>query len=168
MSCCFVFLVTFFFSSGRRHTSWPRDWSSDVCSSDLSDEEGLTIFAQSGYRSYDRQDTIFTSNVDEHGEKEANNFSARPGESEHQSGLTMDITTPDLNYDLTVEFGETDEGKWVQQHASEFGFIIRYPEGKEEITEYQYEPWHLRYVGKKAAKEIMDKGITLEEYLGLK
>jgi len=134
---------------------------------EASDKEGLTIFAQSGYRSYDRQDSIFAANVDEHGEKEANNFSARPGESEHQSGLTMDITTPEIDYDLTIAFGETDEGKWVQQHASEFGFIIRYPEDKEEITEYQYEPWHLRYVGKRAAKEIMDKGITLEEYLGL-
>lgn len=134
---------------------------------EAADEEGLTIFAQSGYRSYDRQDIIFAANVDEHGEKEANNFSARPGESEHQSGLTMDITTPDIDYDLTIEFGETDEGKWVQQHASEFGFIIRYPEDKEEITEYQYEPWHLRYVGTRAAKEIMNQNITLEEYLGL-
>lgn len=129
------------------------------------DKAGLDLFAQSGYRSYERQDVIFASNVSQHGEKSANNFSARPGESEHQSGLTMDITTPAVNYDLTIEFGDTKEGKWVQQHASDFGFIIRYPKGKEDITEYQYEPWHIRYVGKKAAKEITSEGITLEEYV---
>ncbi|WP_010651848.1 D-alanyl-D-alanine carboxypeptidase family protein [Oceanobacillus massiliensis] len=129
------------------------------------DEAGLELYAQSGYRSYERQDAIFASNVLKHGEEEANTFSARPGESEHQSGLTMDITSPNVNFDLITEFGETEEGKWIQENAAEFGFIIRFPEGKEEITKYQYEPWHLRFVGKKAAKEIMSQGITLEEYL---
>ncbi len=132
------------------------------------DNAGIDLFAQSGYRSYDRQDAIFASNVAQHGEKAANTFSARPGQSEHQSGLTMDITSPDIGYKLIVEFGKTDEGKWVQQHAAEYGFIIRYPKGKEDITKYQYEPWHLRYVGQDAAKEIMQKGLTLEEYLGVK
>jgi len=129
------------------------------------DEAGMDLFAVSGYRSYERQDAIFAANVDEHGEEAANTFSAKPGESEHQSGLTMDITSPEVDYDLTTEFGETEEGKWVKEHASDFGFIIRYPEEKEDITEYQYEPWHLRYVGKKAAKEIMKNDLTLEEYL---
>ncbi|WP_077356526.1 D-alanyl-D-alanine carboxypeptidase family protein [Virgibacillus halodenitrificans] len=129
------------------------------------DKEGLDLFAQSGYRSYERQDSIFASNVNEHGEKAANKFSARPGESEHQTGLTMDVTSPDINYGLTIEFGKTDEGKWIKKHAAEYGFIIRYPKGKENITKYQYEPWHLRFVGKEAAKEIMTKGITLEEYV---
>ncbi|WP_337020524.1 M15 family metallopeptidase, partial [Oceanobacillus massiliensis] len=128
-------------------------------------EAGLELYAQSGYRSYERQDAIFASNVLKHGEEEANTFSARPGESEHQSGLTMDITSPNVNFDLITEFGETEEGKWIQENAAEFGFIIRFPEGKEEITKYQYEPWHLRFVGKKAAKDIMSQGITLEEYL---
>jgi D-alanyl-D-alanine carboxypeptidase len=130
------------------------------------EEAGLQLYAQSGYRSYDRQDAIFASNASQHGEEEANTFSARPGESEHQTGLTMDVTSPDVNFDLTIEFAETEEGKWVEEHAADFGFIIRYPEGKEDITEYQYEPWHLRYVGKKAAKEMMEQDITLEEYLG--
>ncbi|SFB05460.1 D-alanyl-D-alanine carboxypeptidase [Lentibacillus halodurans] len=130
------------------------------------DNAGLELFAQSGYRSYERQDAIFAANVQEHGEEAANNFSARPGESEHQTGLTMDVTSPDINYQLIEEFGETDEGKWLQEHAAEYGFIIRYPEGKENITQYQYEPWHLRYVGEKAAAEIMKKNMTLEEYLG--
>ncbi|WHX25268.1 D-alanyl-D-alanine carboxypeptidase family protein [Virgibacillus halodenitrificans] len=129
------------------------------------DKAGLDLFAQSGYRSYERQDAIFASNVNEHGEEAANKFSARPGESEHQTGLTMDVTSPDINYGLTIEFGKTDEGKWIKKHAAEYGFIIRYPKGKENITKYQYEPWHLRFVGKEAAKEIMTKGITLEEYV---
>ncbi|MGJ9459502.1 D-alanyl-D-alanine carboxypeptidase family protein [Oceanobacillus sp. CF4.6] len=129
------------------------------------DEAGLELFAQSGYRSYDRQDTIFASNSLEHGEETANTFSARPGESEHQSGLTMDITSPKVNFDLITDFGDTDEGKWMEENSAKYGFIIRFPEGKEEITKYQYEPWHLRFVGEKAAKEIMSQEITLEEYL---
>ncbi|UJL46895.1 D-alanyl-D-alanine carboxypeptidase family protein [Virgibacillus sp. NKC19-16] len=130
------------------------------------DEAGLDLVAQSGYRSYGRQDAIFASNASQHGEEAANQFSAQPGESEHQTGLTMDVTTPSINNELTTEFGDTDEGKWIEEHAANYGFIIRYPEGKEEITEYQYEPWHLRYVGEKSAQEIMSEEITLEEYLG--
>ncbi len=132
------------------------------------DKEELDLFAQSGYRSYERQDAIFAANVEKNGEKAANNYSARPGESEHQTGLVMDVTSPDVNYGLEIEFGDTKEGKWLAEHAADYGFIIRYPKDKEDITEYQYEPWHIRYVGKKAAKEIMSKGITLEEYLGVK
>src|SRR5699024_9549662 len=133
---------------------------------DAGDQDGVDLFAQSGYRSFDRQEAIFASYSAEHGEEAANNFSARPGESEHQTGLTMDVTSPDVDFRLITAFGETDEGKWLKQHAAEYGFIIRYPEGKENITKYQYEPWHLRYVGEKAATDIMDQKITLEEYLG--
>ncbi|MBY7142215.1 D-alanyl-D-alanine carboxypeptidase family protein [Virgibacillus sp. NKC19-3] len=129
------------------------------------DEAGLDLVAQSGYRSYERQEAIFASNANEHGEEAANQFSAQPGQSEHQTGLTMDVTTPSINNELTTEFGETDEGKWVAEHAADYGFIIRYLEGQEEITEYQYEPWHLRYVGEKPAQEIMSQEITLEAYL---
>ncbi|WP_047980972.1 D-alanyl-D-alanine carboxypeptidase family protein [Ornithinibacillus contaminans] len=129
------------------------------------DAEGLDLFAQSGYRSYARQDVLFASYVSVNGEEEANNFSAKPGESEHQTGLSIDVTSPHVNYELVIEFGDTEEGKWLKKHAAKYGFIIRYPEGKEDITEYQYEPWHIRYVGVKAATEIMNRGITLEEYL---
>ncbi|RDW21279.1 carboxypeptidase [Oceanobacillus chungangensis] len=128
------------------------------------DEDGLELFAQSGYRSYDTQVSLFANYVSANGEEAANKFSALPGESEHQSGLAMDVTSVDVSYLLDTDFGDTEEGKWVKEHAAEFGFIIRYPKGKEEITQYQFEPWHLRYVGEKAAKEIMDQGITLEEY----
>lgn len=80
----------------------------------------------------------------------------------------MDVTTDEVGFDLIVEFGETDEGKWLKDNAHEYGFIIRYPEGKEDITKYQYEPWHLRYVGEQAATEIYEKEMTLEEYLEAK
>ncbi|RYG74262.1 carboxypeptidase [Lentibacillus lipolyticus] len=130
------------------------------------DNAGIELFAQSGYRSFKRQDAIFASNVRKQGEEAANKVSARPGESEHQTGLTMDVTSRDIGFHLTEEFGKTDEGKWVKKHAADYGFIIRYPKGKQAITKYQYEPWHLRYVGKKAATAIMEQGITLEEYLG--
>ncbi|MEN2768807.1 D-alanyl-D-alanine carboxypeptidase family protein [Ornithinibacillus xuwenensis] len=130
-----------------------------------SDLESLDLFAQSGYRSYERQNGLFAQYASTYGEEQANTFSAKPGESEHQSGLTMDVTSSHVNYSLVVEFGETEEGIWLAEHAAEYGFIIRYPKGKEDITGYQYEPWHLRYVGVTAAKEIMDRGITLEEYL---
>lgn len=134
---------------------------------EAADEDDMNLFAQSGYRSFERQDAIFAVNAEADGEEEANQYSARPGESEHQSGLAMDVTSPDIDYELTVDFKDTPEGKWVEENAATFGFIIRYPEGKEEITDYQFEPWHLRYVGKNAAEEIMSAGITLEEYVGL-
>lgn len=132
------------------------------------DKAGVNLFGQSGYRSYERQVAIFAANVEKNGEEAANNYSARPGESEHQTGLTMDVTSADANYELTTEFGDTEEGQWLEKNAADFGFIIRYPKDKEAITEYQYEPWHIRYVGKDVAKEIMSKKITLEEYLGVK
>lgn len=129
------------------------------------EQEGLDLYAQSGFRSYETQEYLFASYVSNHGEEEANKFSARPGESEHQSGLAMDVTSPQVNFDLVIEFGDTKEGKWLRDHAAEYGFIIRYPKGKEDITGYQYEPWHIRYVGVKTATEIMERDITLEEYL---
>lgn len=133
-----------------------------------SEKDGLSLYAQSGYRSYERQEAIFASNVEKHGESHANTYSAKAGESEHQSGLVMDVTAQEVGFDLITDFGETEEGKWIKDHAHEYGFIIRYPKGKEEITKYQYEPWHLRYVGEKAATEITNDGLTLEEYLGAK
>lgn len=131
-----------------------------------SDKAGVDLFAQSGYRSYNRQVSIFASYVKKDGEKAANKYSARPGESEHQTGLTMDVTSPEINFNLNINFAKTAEGKWVKDHAHEYGFIIRYPKDKVDITEYQYEPWHLRYVGKEVASVIYEKGITLENYLG--
>jgi LAS superfamily LD-carboxypeptidase LdcB len=130
--------------------------------------DGINLYAVSGYRSYARQEAIFASNVRKYGLEKANQFSAKPGQSEHQTGLAMDITCTSVSYGLTQRFGSTKEGIWVKENANKFGFILRYQQGKESITGYQYEPWHLRYVGKEAAKEITERNVTLEEYLGAK
>ncbi|MEW9675223.1 D-alanyl-D-alanine carboxypeptidase family protein [Lentibacillus sp. L22] len=130
------------------------------------DAAGVNLFGQSGYRSHDRQKSVFDAYVAKDGKAAANKYSARPGESEHQTGLTMDVTSPDINYDIVEDFADTNEGKWLKDNAHKYGFIIRYPKDKVDITEYQYEPWHIRYVGKDAAKVIYEKHITLEEYLG--
>ncbi|NGP44539.1 M15 family metallopeptidase [Bacillaceae bacterium SIJ1] len=129
-------------------------------------DEGLQLFAISGYRSYDRQETIFASNVNRYGsEEEANEVSAIPGESEHQTGLTMDVSTPSVNNTLTEDFADTPEGQWLKENAHQFGFIIRFPKDKVDITQYSYEPWHIRYVGEEHAEKIYNESITLEEYL---
>ncbi|WP_242973039.1 M15 family metallopeptidase [Anaeromicrobium sediminis] len=109
---------------------------------------------------------MFASDVNKYGVEKTNQFSAKPGESEHQTGLAIDVSSPAVNYRLTQSFEETKEGKWIKENAPRFGFIIRYEEGKESITGYQYEPWHLRYVGRETAKEIVNRNISFEEYLG--
>ncbi|RFB18581.1 D-alanyl-D-alanine carboxypeptidase family protein [Bacillus sp. HNG] len=129
--------------------------------------DGITLHAQSGYRSYGTQNMLYDSYVRAHGEEEASTFSAKPGQSEHQTGLAMDVTSDSVDNQLVQEFGETVEGKWVAEHAAEFGFIIRFQQGKEDITGYMYEPWHLRYVGVEHAKYMTEHGLTLEEYLGV-
>ncbi|WP_408011542.1 D-alanyl-D-alanine carboxypeptidase family protein [Pseudalkalibacillus sp. A8] len=133
---------------------------------DQADKDDIPLLAQSGYRSYSTQKAIFASNAESNGQEEANKYSARAGQSEHQTGLTMDVTSPEVSFQLIEEFGETTAGKWVKDNAHKYGFIIRYPKGKEGITGYQYEPWHLRYVGKEHAARIHEKNLTLEEYLG--
>ena len=132
-----------------------------------SQKNGLSLYAVSGYRSYDRQKAIFAYNASKYGEAKANQFSARPGESEHQTGLAMDVSSPAVQFDLVEAFGATPEGRWLAENAAQFGFIIRYPKDKTHITQYQYEPWHLRYVGKKAAQEMAARNLTLEEYVQL-
>ncbi len=127
-------------------------------------EEGLHLFALSGYRSYSTQKRLFENRASKVGEEEANKLSARPGESEHQTGLAMDITSQSVGFDLKEKFGETEEGKWIKDNAHKFGFIIRYAKDKVDITGYSYEPWHLRYLGKDMAKEIYSRGIAFEEY----
>ncbi|HHU51034.1 MAG TPA: M15 family metallopeptidase [Firmicutes bacterium] len=128
------------------------------------EHDGLQLTSVSAYRSYLRQQEIFTHNSKVRGETEANKVSARPGESEHQTGLAIDVSAPAVDYQLIEEFGETKEGRWLRENAHKYGFIIRYPKGKEETTGYQYEPWHIRYVGREAALVIAAKRLTLEEY----
>ncbi|MCA1064406.1 M15 family metallopeptidase (plasmid) [Rossellomorea sp. AcN35-11] len=125
----------------------------------------IHLLGASGYRSYNRQKSLFSNYVNSYGLEEANKFSAYPGQSEHQTGLTLDVTSRGMNYKLEEEFGSTPEGKWLANNSYKYGFIIRYLKGKENITGYTYEPWHIRYVGIDAAKEMHNKQITLEEYL---
>lgn len=128
-------------------------------------EEGLELRMTTAYRSYDFQKILFDNYVEREGEAAANTYSARPGQSEHQTGLSTDVSSPSVDYQLSNDYGRTEEGKWLAANAHRFGFIIRFPQGKEEITGYQYEPWHIRYVGLFAAKEIYERNLTLEEFL---
>lgn len=132
-------------------------------------EEDIILYVRTAYRSYKTQKRIFDGRIN-NGETpiDVNKTSARPGQSEHQLGLAVDITSQSVGNGLTEHFGKTKEGIWVKEHAHEFGFIIRYTEDKVHITGYSYEPWHLRYVGKEAAKEIYENGLVLEEYIDLK
>ena len=123
---------------------------------------GVKLKIVSGFRSYEYQEKIYNIYVKEFGEEKTNTFSAKPGHSEHQTGLAIDICED------SDKFIGSKEDIWLQQNAYKFGFIVRYPKGKEHITGYKYEPWHLRYVGTKHAKIIHNKNITLEEYLKLR
>lgn len=126
--------------------------------------QGINISnSYSGYRSYQYQTQLYNNYVNLHGEEEANTFSAKPGFSEHQTGLTFDLK--DFNGQL-VEDPITSQ--WIKENCAKYGFILRYPEGKEDITGYIYEPWHLRYVGEEVANQIMNNNTTLEQYLGVK
>lgn len=126
--------------------------------------QGINISnSYSGYRSYQYQTQLYNNYVNLHGEEEANTFSAKPGFSEHQTGLTFDLK--DFNGQL-VEDPITSQ--WIKDNCAKYGFIVRYPEGKEDITGYIYEPWHLRYVGEEIANKIMNNNTTLEQYLGVK
>ncbi|WP_017549347.1 M15 family metallopeptidase [Salinicoccus carnicancri] len=129
-------------------------------------ERGLDFTLVSDFRTYDYQAGLYNDYVARDGREAADKYSARPGHSEHQTGLAIDVGSEDSATTLSVKFGDTPEYEWMKDAAHEYGFIIRYLEGKEEITGYQYEPWHLRYVGDEA-EAIYESGLTLEEYLGI-
>ena len=124
---------------------------------------GLNIWIQSGYRSYNLQESLYNKYVNRDGKVAADTYSARPGHSEHQTGLAFDLNS------ISDEFQYTDEGKWVNNNCYKYGYILRYPKGKENITGYKYESWHLRYVGKDLATKLYNNGdwITLEEHFNL-
>lgn len=124
---------------------------------------GLNIWIQSGYRSYSLQESLYNKYVNRDGKVAADTYSARPGHSEHQTGLAFDLNS------ISDEFQYTDEGKWVNNNCYKYGYILRYPKGKENITGYKYESWHLRYVGKDLATKLYNNGdwITLEEHFNL-
>lgn len=128
-------------------------------------EAGYELTLRTGYISYSVQKNLYNQDVYEMGLEYADKFNSRPGHSEHQTGLAIDITTPSINNELSLEFADTEEGKWVLAHAHEYGFIIRYPENRESEVGYFYEPYHLRYVGVEVATEIFENNWTLEDYI---
>ena len=132
---------------------------------DNAEESDIYLHGRSGYRSYQTQVQLFQNYSAKHGEEAANRYSAKPGQSEHQTGLVMDVTSESVEYQLTESFGETEEGKWLSEHAHEFGFIIRYPKDAEDVTGYIYEPWHIRFLGVDMATKVYESGLTYEEYL---
>lgn len=125
---------------------------------------GYELEGVSGYRSYKRQKTIYEYNLLKNGFEYTQIYSAMAGTSEHQTGLAIDISCPSMNGILTDKFGETKEGKWVAENSYKYGFIVRYPKNKSNITGYGYEPWHIRYVGTELAKYLYENNITLDEY----
>lgn len=124
-------------------------------------QEGLNIYLSSGFRSYDYQAQIYNNYCARDRQAAADTYSARPGYSEHQTGLAIDVNQIDDS------FIGTPEAIWLENHCHEFGFILRYPQGKQDITGYQYESWHIRYVGTDLATQIHASGLTLEEYFGI-
>ena len=124
---------------------------------------GLNIWIQSGYRSYNLQESLYNKYVNRDGKVAADTYSARPGHSEHQTGLAFDLNS------ISDDFQYTDEGKWVNNNCYKYGYILRYPKGKENITGYKYESWHLRYVGEELATKLYNNGdwVTLEEHFNL-
>ena len=131
-------------------------------------KEGIEIGVDSGYRSIEEQQSIMDDFIKQYGSEYAAKTVAKPGTSEHHTGLAVDIV-PKVNGEWIVEnedmLKQTEIFDVIHNKLPEFGFILRYPEGKEEITGYNYEAWHLRYVGKKAAQKIFNEHLTLEEYL---
>lgn len=124
-------------------------------------EKGLKLMINSSYRDYASQEEVWQSYEEARGEEYADSIAARAGFSEHQTGLALDIITPGANKNT---FDQTEEFKWLEKNAYKYGFILRYPNGKEDITGYEYESWHFRYVGKEIAKIIKEKNITYDEY----
>ncbi len=129
-------------------------------------KDGIELRVVSAYRSFDYQNTLFNTYLAQSGFKEANKFSALAGQSEHQTGLAVDIDDKTAEHTLTADFELTPAFKWLKQNAADYGFILRFPKGKEKATGYTYKPWHFRYIDDvKAAKYIMNNNLSLEEYL---
>ncbi len=130
--------------------------------------QGVNLTVTSAYRSFNTQNDLFYGYVSNYGLESALTFSAPPGASEHQTGLVLDIGEVNGPYDnFEIEFSLSDSGKWLAKNSHKYGFILRYPDGKENITTYQYEPWHFRFVGTDYATKIYESGLTLEEYFDL-
>jgi D-alanyl-D-alanine carboxypeptidase len=140
-------------------------WATERLATAMSNAGAGTLVLNSGYRPYEEQKAIYERTNNQQGFAVAEQLVARAGYSEHQTGLAADFSASGQGCVILVCFGQTEAGIWIKENAHFFGFIIRYPEGKEPITGFQYEPWHLRYVGIALALEMKEKGIqTLEEF----
>lgn len=129
--------------------------------------DGINLMLASGYRSYTNQSATYFGFVSSSGVAQADTFSARPGHSEHQTGLAADIEPTSRTCELDQCFANTPEGKWLAANSYKFGFIIRYEQTTQGLTGYEYEPWHIRYVGNALAQQIYQTGQTLEQFFGL-
>ncbi len=134
--------------------------------------EGIDLYISSGFRSYQRQNTLYNNYVARDGVNKADTFSARPGHSEHQSGLAFDVCSHNLdgkNACINSNFDNTPQAQWLAQNCYKYGFILRYPEGKTNETGYKYESWHFRYVGIDLATKLYNNGnwLTMEDYFGI-
>lgn len=130
--------------------------------------DNVVLVFGSGYRSANTQTVFYNNYKAKDGQEQADTYSARPGHSEHQTGFSADITSDDESCHLEICWADTQQGKWLADNAYKFGFVIRYPKDKQNITGYSYEPWHIRFVGKELALEIKKTGLTLEEFFNLK
>ena len=148
---------------GMRLVSYAKEAFEEL--SKQAKKDNMNIIAMSSYRSYEYQTNLYNRYVKEDGKEAADTYSGRPGHSEHQTGLAVDVYNIKETY---TNFENTKEYEWMQKHAHEYGFILRFPKGKENETGYQYESWHYRYVGKDIAKYIHENNITLEEYYATK
>jgi len=127
--------------------------------------DGHRLMVESAYRSHSRQDALYRRYVARYGEAYASTISAKPGTSEHQLGLAADVGLASGECSLERCFGDTPAGRWIDGNAGEFGFIVRYPDGQEDVTGYKYEPWHLRYIGTTAVAAMAETGAqTFEEF----
>lgn len=130
-------------------------------------KQAVNLLVISAFRSHKSQSTIYDSEVRGFGQEVADTESARPGHSEHQTGLAVDLGATNRKCEIEECFAETTEGKWLAENAYKFGFIIRYGRDQQDIVGYKFEPWHLRYVGKELAAEVYKTGQTLEEFFSL-
>ncbi len=132
---------------------------------EYAEKEEINLLLISAFRSYDYQENLYKKNIAN--DANANRYSAKPGESEHQTGLAVDLSSASMNCLLEECFESTKEGVWLNENAHLFGFILRYPKEKEPITGYIFEPWHFRYIGKVESLKVYNSKCTLEEYYGL-
>lgn len=132
-------------------------------------QEGIYPVVTTAYRGEDFQSQLYYGYVERDGQEMADTYSSRPGYSDHQTGLAADISCSEIGYELSDAFADTNEGEWLKNNAHTYGFVMRYPEGKEQITGYTFEPWHFRYVGVEEATAIYttDPNESMEEYYGI-